>query len=76
MPAARSDLHELVEHLPDAEIPVALRFLQFLAQEPIGPAFSESIRRGMTQADTGQTVLCRKYDEMVAKLLGKEFPTS
>ena len=72
MSATRSDLHELVEHLPDAQIPVAQRFLQLLSQEPIGANFSESIRRGIAQADTGQTVLCRNYDEMVGKLLDEE----
>ena len=46
--------------------------MEFLSQEPIGPAFAASIRRGMAQAEAGQTVVCRDFDEMVEKLLGKE----
>lgn len=72
MAANRESLHNLVNRLPDAEIPAAQRFLEFLAQEPVGPAFGESIRRGMAQADAGDSIVCRNYDDMVEKLLGEE----
>jgi hypothetical protein len=51
---------------------IARRFLQFLSQEPIGPKFAESIRRGIAQADNGQSIVCDGYAEMVEKLLGEE----
>jgi hypothetical protein len=72
MAANRDSLHNLVNRLPDAEIPAAQRFLEFLAQEPVGAAFGESIRRGMAQADAGDSIVCRNYDDMVEKLLGEE----
>lgn len=72
MSATRAELHELVDQLPDADIPVAERFLSMLTDEPIGPRFGESIRRGIAQADAGNTVVCHDYDEMVEKLLGKD----
>jgi len=72
MQATRSELHDLVERIPEVEIPIAQRFLQFLSQEPIGPKFAESIRRGIAQADEGQSIICDCYAEMVEKQLGKE----
>ena len=72
MQATRSELHDLVERIPEVEIPIAQRFLQFLSQEPIGPKFAESIRRGIAQADEGQSIVCDGYAEMVEKQLGKE----
>lgn len=72
MAAARDDLHDLVDRLPDAEVAAARRFLEFLSQEPVGPVFAASLRRGMEQADAGNTVVCHTYDEMAEKLLGKE----
>ena len=71
MNEARQTLHELVDRIPDAQIPIAERFLSFLSHEPIGPEFAESIRCGIAQADSGETTVCRNYDEMVEKLLGK-----
>ena len=65
----RDVLHELVDSLPEAEIATAERFLTIISKEPIGPEFSESIRRGLAQADAGDTVVCRDYPEMVEKLL-------
>ena len=41
-------------------------------QEPVGPDFGQSIRRGIAQADAGETIVCLNYDDMVEKLLGKE----
>jgi hypothetical protein len=72
MAANRDTLHNLVNRLPDDEIPAAQRFLEFLTQEPVGAAFGESIRRGMAQADAGDSIVCRNYDDMVEKLLGEE----
>jgi hypothetical protein len=68
----RDALHHLVDHLPDAELAAAQRFLEFLAHEPVGPVFAESIRRGIAQANAGDTTVCRSYDDMVDKLLGSE----
>ena len=72
MAALRNDLHEMIERLPDAELEAARRYLEFLSQEPVGPDFAASIRRGMRQAQAGQTVVCHSYDEMVDKILGQE----
>jgi len=72
MAADRDTLHHLIDRLPGAEISAAQRFLEFLAQEPVGPAFGKSIRRGIAQADSGQAIVCQNYDDMVEKLLGKE----
>ncbi len=71
MAAERDALHHLIDHLPDAEVPAAQRFLEFLALKPIGPVFGESIRRGIAQADAGEAIVCQSYDDMVEKLLGK-----
>jgi hypothetical protein len=72
MSANRDQIHHLVDRLPDAELPAAQRFLEFLSQEPVGPMFAGSIQRGIEQADSGQTIVCRDYNEMVEKLLGQE----
>jgi hypothetical protein len=72
MTPTRDALHDLIDRLPDAELSVAQRFLEFLSQEPVGPALAASIRRGIAQADAGQAIVCHNYDEMVEKLLGKE----
>jgi hypothetical protein len=72
MAVNRDTLHHLINRLPDAEIPAARRFLEFLTQEPVGPVFGESIRRGIAQADAGEAIVCQTYDDMVEKLLGKE----
>jgi hypothetical protein len=72
MGALRNDLHEMIERFPDAELAAARRYLEFLSQEPVGPEFAASIRRGMRQAEAGQTVVCQTYDEMVDKIRGKE----
>ena len=70
--ATRDVLHELIDRLPEADIGTVERFLTLLSQEPIGPAFAESIRRGLAQADAGQTVVCRDYADMVEKLLAQD----
>ena len=57
---SRDALHELVDSLPEAEM---------ISKEPIGKEFAGSIRRGLAQADAGDTVVCRDYSEMVEKLL-------
>jgi hypothetical protein len=67
--ASREILHELVESLPEAEIATAVRFLTIISREPIGPEFAASIRRGLAQAEAGDTVVCRDYAEMVERLL-------
>jgi hypothetical protein len=72
MAAARNDLHDLVDRLPEAEVESARRFLESLAQEPLDPEFAASIRRGIEQANTGNTVVCHTYEEMVERLLDKE----
>jgi len=72
MAAPRDALHHLIDGLPDAELGVALRFLKFLSQEPVEPPLAASIRRGITEADAGRTIICHSYDEMVEKVLGKE----
>lgn len=72
MAAPREALHHLIDRLPDAEIGVALRFLKSLSQEPVEPPLAASIRRGITEADAGRTIICHSYDEMVEKVLGKE----
>ncbi|MFN7921565.1 MAG: hypothetical protein U0Q16_15795 [Bryobacteraceae bacterium] len=66
----REQLHALVDGLPEQEVAMAHRFLLFLAQEPIGEQFSRSIRRGVEQANAGDTVVCGNYSEMVKKVLG------
>ena len=66
---SREVLHELVDSLPEAEIATAERFLTIISKEPIGPEFAESIRRGIAQADAGETIVCRDYAEMIEKLL-------
>lgn len=71
MSETRQTLHELVERIPDAEIPIAERFLSLLSRESIGPQFAESIRRGIVQAAAGDTTVCRDFRDMVEKLLDK-----
>jgi hypothetical protein len=72
MTGPRDALHTLVDRLPEAELGVARRFLEFLSQEEIGPELAASIRRGISEADRGETTVCASYEEMVEKLLGKE----
>ena len=66
---SRDALHELVDSLPEEEIATAERLLTIISKEPIGKEFADSIRRGLAQADAGDTVVCRDYSEMVEKLL-------
>lgn len=47
----------------------AQRDEQFLAEDSISPEFAGSIRRGIAQADAGETVVCHDLDDMVEKLL-------
>jgi hypothetical protein len=72
MAVSREALHSLIDRLPDAELGAAKRFLEFLSKEPIGPEFADSIRRGLAEAEMGQTVVCSDYDEMVEKVLGRK----
>ena len=67
---SRDILHELVDSLPEVEIATAERFLTIISKEPIGPEFADSIRRGLAQADAGDTIVCRDYSDMIEKLLG------
>ena len=66
---SRDALHELVDSLPEEEIATAERLLTIISKEPIGKEFADSIRRGLAQANAGDTVVCRDYSEMVEKLL-------
>ena len=70
MAITREELHHLIEGLPEQEMESAQRFLLFLSQEPIGPEFGMSIQRGLEQADSGQTIVCRDYEDMVERVLG------
>jgi hypothetical protein len=70
MASSREALHSLIDRLPETELGAAERFLEFLSKEPIGPEFAESIRRGLAEAERGQTVVCSDYGEMVDKVLG------
>jgi hypothetical protein len=72
MPAARDELHVLIDRLPDGELHTAHRFLQFLSEESFTPGFAESIRRGIAQSNAGETIVCHNYDDMVEKLLSGE----
>ena len=72
MATSREELHHLVDRLPDAELSTAHRFLEFLSQESVGPRFAASIRRGIADANAGETIVCGNFDEMVEKVLGKE----
>lgn len=67
--ANREVLHELVDSPPEEDIASAERFLTATPQEPIGPEFARSIRRGIGQAEAGDIVECRDFPEMVEKLL-------
>lgn len=53
---------EPVEHLPEQEMAAT--------QETISEEFGQSIRRGLDQAEAGQTVDCRDYNDMVERILG------
>jgi hypothetical protein len=66
---SRDVLHDLVDSLPEADLAAAERFLPTISKEPIGLEFAVSIRRGLGQADAGDTVACHDYSEMVEKLL-------
>ena len=66
---SRDTLHELVDSLPEAELAAAERFLTKISKGSIDSEFAASIRRGLAQADAGDTVVCRDYSEMVEKLL-------
>ena len=70
MPITREQLHQLVEVLPEQEIVTAQRFLMYLSQESVSGQFARSIHRGLEQADSGQTIVCRDYSDMVEKVLG------
>jgi hypothetical protein len=69
MSMTRDDLHCLLDRIPESELPIAERFLQFLSNEPIGPRFAQSIRKGIAEADSGSSIICRDLDEMAEKLL-------
>jgi hypothetical protein len=60
----------MIDKIPEAEIPVVERFLQFVSAEPIGPEFAKSIRRGIAQADAGQMIACASREDMIEKILG------
>jgi len=68
----RDNLHSLLDRIPDSELSIAERFLQFLSNEPIGPRFAESIRRGIAEVDSGNGVICHDLDEMTERILGHD----
>lgn len=68
----RDDLHSLLDRIPESELGIAERFLQFLSSEPIGPRFALSIRNGIAEADAGNNIICRDLDEMTEKILGHD----
>jgi len=72
MSMTRNDLHCLLDRIPESELPIAERFLQFLSNEPIGPRFAQSIRKGIAEADGGNNIICRDLDEMAEKILGHD----
>jgi hypothetical protein len=65
----RANLHCLLDRIPESELPIAERFLQFLSNEPIGPRFAQSIRKGIAEADDGNIIIRRDLDEMTEKIL-------
>jgi hypothetical protein len=67
MPMSREQLHELVEGLPEQEIATAQRFLVYLSEQNFSVEFAASVRRGLEQADAGQIIGCRDYNEMVER---------
>jgi hypothetical protein len=69
MSMTRDDLHCLLDRIPESELPIAERFLQFLSNEPIGPRFAQSIRKGIAEAESGSSIICRDLDEMAEKIL-------
>jgi hypothetical protein len=71
MAVSRDTLHNLVDRLPENEFAAAQRFLEFQFQEPVTGELAASLRRGIAQANAGETVVCRDYDDLVEKLLGK-----
>jgi hypothetical protein len=72
MSMMRDDLHYLLDRIPESELPIAERFLQFLSSEPIGPVFAQSIRNGIAEMDSGNSIICHNLDEMVDKVLGDD----
>jgi hypothetical protein len=72
MQESRETLHRLIDQLPDAALSTAQQFLESLSGESVVPEFAESIRRGIAEADAGQTIVCHSYEEMVEKILGAE----
>ena len=57
MVSAKETLHQLVELLPDEELPVANRFLQFLvddAAEPLSKDDWEAVRQGEGAIASGE----------------------
>jgi hypothetical protein len=72
MSVTRDNLHCLLDRIPESELSIAERFLQFLSNEPIGPRFAESIRKGIAEVDNGDGVICRDLDEMTEKILGHD----
>lgn len=69
MLVTRQQLHDLIDGLPEQEMEAAQRFLLFLSQESIGEEFAKSVRRGLAQAEAGETIECGPLQEMVDRLL-------
>jgi len=69
MSMTRDDLRCLLDRIPESELPIAERFLQFLSNELIGPRFAQSIRKGIAEAESGSSIICRDLDEMAEKIL-------
>lgn len=45
-------------------------------EQEVGAAFAVSIRRGLAQADAGETVVCESHEDMVAMILDADPETS
>jgi hypothetical protein len=67
--ASKNVLRELVEKLPDPEVPAAVRFLEFLCdhidQEPLTSEDLEAVARGRADIQEGRT---RSLSELKVEL--------
>ena len=66
---SKQALRELVEKLPDPEVPAAMRFLEFLCdhvdQEPLFPEDLEAVARGRADIHDGRS---RSLSELKVEL--------
>ena len=58
-PESKQVLHELVEKLPDPQVPAAVRFLEFLCdhvdQEPLTPTDLQAVAQGRDDIREGRS---------------------